>query len=48
MCIRDSLGTVHLPLGFVVHDIGKNQIVGVIRDADDVEYVVGYPFREKR
>ena len=44
----EFLGTVRLPLGFVVHDIGKDHIVGVIRDADDVEYVVGYPFREKR
>jgi hypothetical protein len=42
------LGTVRLPLGFVVHDIGREQIVGVVRDTDDVEYVVGYPFRVAR
>lgn len=39
------LGAVHLPAGFVVHDIGRDKIVGVTRDADDVEYVVGYRFR---
>lgn len=44
----DFLGTVRLPSGFVVHDIGRDQIVGVTRDADDVEYVVGYPFRVER
>jgi hypothetical protein len=40
-----SVGLVPLPSGFVVHHIGKERIVGVVRDADDVEHVVGYPFR---
>lgn len=44
----EFLGTVRLPLGFVLHDIGTDHIVGVVRDADDVEYVVGYPFRVTR
>lgn len=42
------LGEVQLPAGFVLHDIAKDKIVGVVRDADDVEYVVGYRFRAGR
>jgi len=44
----ELLGSVLLPVGFVVHDIGSDHVVGVVRDADDVEYVVGYPFRIER
>lgn len=37
------LGEVAMPGGFTPLDVGQDRVVGVMRDALDVEYVVAYP-----
>ena len=37
------LGFVEMPAGLVIHEIGKDYILGKLRDELDIEYVQVWP-----